>query len=306
MNLRGIDLNLLVILHALLEECHVSRAAKRLHLSQPATSAALERARHLFADPLLERHAGRMVLTPKAKALKDPLRLALENLGGLLGPEPPLPKLTRTINLFMADALCAGIGGRLYRELQQSAPGLALAFHPWTGSENAVAAIERGILDIALTVMPGTDSALIRCKHLAAETYSVVMREGHPAAADFTLERWLEYPHVIVSAHGHRHSHVDQALAAASLKREVGIVVPSFLLVPHILYTSDHIALLPTLCLGALNRDRVVTFEPPMKVDGFDLFLMWAARIQDDAATEHVVDTISRLTMKALEESRLF
>ena len=73
MNLRSIDLNLLVILDALLDEAHVSRAAAKLNLSQPATSSALDRCRHLFADPLLERGKGGMRLTPKAEALRDPL-----------------------------------------------------------------------------------------------------------------------------------------------------------------------------------------------------------------------------------------
>lgn len=305
MNLRGIDINLLVIVSTLLEECHVSRAAKRLHLSQPATSAALERARQLFGDPLLERRAGKMMLTPRAKALKEPLRAALDNLAAVLGPERPLPQLTRTINLFMADALCAVIGGRLFNELQQTAPGLALVFHPWTGSGSAVSDIEQGTLDIAVSVVPGKDRPGIRCRHLTRESYRVVMRRSHPAAHAFDLSRWLAYPHVIVSARGQRYTSVDRILEAASLKREIGVVVPNFLLVPHILYQSDHIALMPSLVMNTLERDRVADFDPPLEIEGFDLYLIWSSRLQDDAATKHVVETITRLTLDALQPSRL-
>ena len=74
MNLRAADLNLLVVLDALLDEAHVSRAAERVGLSQPAASSALERCRHLFGDPLLLRGRGRMRLTAKAQALRQPAR----------------------------------------------------------------------------------------------------------------------------------------------------------------------------------------------------------------------------------------
>ncbi|MDN0077593.1 LysR family transcriptional regulator [Crenobacter sp. SG2303] len=78
-NLRRIDLNLLVILEALLAERHISRSAERLHKSQPAVSHALGRLRHLFDDPLLMRGAQGMVPTPRALALVRPLIDCLPN-----------------------------------------------------------------------------------------------------------------------------------------------------------------------------------------------------------------------------------
>jgi DNA-binding transcriptional LysR family regulator len=75
MNFRGLDLSLLVILDALMDEAHVSRAADRLNLSQPAASSALQRCRHLFRDDLLGRGRGTMRLTPRAEALRAPCSL---------------------------------------------------------------------------------------------------------------------------------------------------------------------------------------------------------------------------------------
>lgn len=83
--LRRIDLNLLLTLHALLTEKHVTRAAQRLHKSQPAVSHALAQLRVQFEDPLLVRRGGKMVLTARAKALMQPLHDALTSLNGLLG-----------------------------------------------------------------------------------------------------------------------------------------------------------------------------------------------------------------------------
>ena len=104
MNLRSIDLNLLVILDALLDEAHVSRAAARLNLSQPATSSALDRCRHLFGDPLLERGKGGMRLTARAQALRDPLKNLLAGIAAVVdAPEDPLAAIRQTVRIITAD-----------------------------------------------------------------------------------------------------------------------------------------------------------------------------------------------------------
>ena len=71
MNLKSLDLNLLVALDALLREANVSRAAMRIGLSQPAASHALQRLRDLLGDPLLVRTGARMELTPRAEVLRQ-------------------------------------------------------------------------------------------------------------------------------------------------------------------------------------------------------------------------------------------
>ncbi|WP_328700184.1 LysR family transcriptional regulator [Brucella tritici] len=96
MNLRSLDLNLLVILDALLDEAHVSRAADRLNLTQPAVSNALQRCRVLFNDQLLERGRGTMRRTPKAEALRAPLKTLLAGVLDLVDPpEVPLRRCSR-------------------------------------------------------------------------------------------------------------------------------------------------------------------------------------------------------------------
>src|SRR6201988_2792571 len=87
MNLNSLDLNLLVALDALLRDASVSRAAMRLHLSQPATSHALQRLRDLIGDPLLVRNGTRMELTPRAQGLRAPLAQALDQVRSLFVPD---------------------------------------------------------------------------------------------------------------------------------------------------------------------------------------------------------------------------
>src|SRR5262245_8099059 len=134
MNLRAIDLNLLVVLDVLLAERHVTRAGQRLALSQPATSNALERLRQLFSDPLLERTPGGMRLTPRAEALRAPLREALAAAERVVGSAADLETLEQTVKLSIVDYGVDLLVAPLYAALAKSAPRITLAILPWIGA----------------------------------------------------------------------------------------------------------------------------------------------------------------------------
>ena len=203
MNLRGIDLNLLVVLDALLDESHVSRAAARVGLSQPAMSSALDRCRHLFDDPLLERADGAMRLSTKAEALREPLRCALAQVEIVLGiAEPTLAETQAEVRIVMADLLGAIIAGPLYRETAKVAPGVNLVLHPWGGGQAALTAAGKGTIDLIVSVLSDVDTRKFHVEPLRAERYLVAMRAGHPASMAFDLDRWLSWPHVVTSAGG--------------------------------------------------------------------------------------------------------
>ncbi len=292
MNLRAIDLNLLVVLDALLDEAHVSRAAERVGLSQPAASSALERCRHLFGDPLLLRGRGRMRLTAKAQALQQPLRDILAQVSVLLdAPEPDLKSLTQTVRVMTAELPPALVTGRVYEHLRRTAPVLTLAILPWQGAQATLEALAQGRADLAISVFPVIDPDFTR-RELLRERYVVAMRQGHPAAAGFDLDRWLAFPHVLVSGRGETHGPLDEALARLGRKRHIGLVVPSFLSVPPLLLASELIALLPSRTLPAEEADRFASFEPPVAVEGFPLHLAWHRRSERDAAVRHVADLI--------------
>jgi DNA-binding transcriptional LysR family regulator len=292
MNLRGVDLNLLVVLDALLEEAHVSRAAGRLGLSQPATSSALERCRQLFGDRLLERAAGGMRLTPKAEALRPRLKDALAGLVDVLAPpEVPLADIRQTVRLLMADSLAALLLGPLVAALSRSAPGLDLVVQPWQGAPAALEALTRGTLDLAASVFPAAGPD-IRREALLREDYVVAMRHDHPAVAGFDLDRWLSWPHLLVSGRGEVRGALDETLARHGRVRRVGLVVPSFLLVPPLLIGSDLIALLPRRALASGLREGLAVLEPPVAVDGFPVHLAWHRRREADSAVRHVAATL--------------
>src|SRR5271154_5043060 len=131
-NLRGIDLNLLVVFDALMAERHVTRAAQHNGLSQPAMSKALNRLRHLFDDRLFERRDGRMEPTPRALELAGPIHSALSDISrtltlrGVLDPQHVVATLRiATIDLHQTTLLPAVVA-----RLRHDAPGLDLQVLP--------------------------------------------------------------------------------------------------------------------------------------------------------------------------------
>ena len=294
-DLRSVDLNLLVILDVLLEEAHVSRAAVRLHLSQPATSSALERLRHLFGDRLLERGRGGMRLTPAAEALRLPLRDALGSIATLVRRgETDLATVRQTVRIVIADALAAMLLPALHARLVRTAPGVTLAVLPWRGGTEAVRQLTAGEVELVASVLPTLDSAF-RKVPLFNEHYVVAMRSDHPAAQAFCLQSWLHYPHVLVSGIGSATAGLDTALAARGLSRRVGVVVPGFVMVLPLLFESDLVALLPNRCVTPDVVARLATFVPPVPVDGFRLDLAWHMRRDGNLVVRHVADEMQTL-----------
>jgi len=292
MNLRAVDLNLLVILDALLDEAHVSRAAIRLSLSQPATSSALDRCRFLFKDRLLERHGSAMKLTPKAHALRSPLKDALSGLSRVVdAPIVDLKTVERTVRVAMADMPAARIVVGVHAQLRKTAPGITLVVLPWQSADNALRGLEHADIDLALSVIPPVGKDLRRTELLTAD-YVVAMRRGHPAAARFDLEAWITHPHVLVSSRGDTRGPLDEALLQHGLTRRVAVVVPSFLVALQLLDRSDCIAMLPRQSISAQQRSRLAIFEPPIAVEGFAMHIAWHARSDGDVAVGHVAQAI--------------
>lgn len=295
MNLRSIDLNLLVLLDALLDEAHVSRAAERVGLSQPAMSSGLERCRALFRDPLLERAGSRMRLTPKAESLRAPVKAVLAGVTQVIDPpDIPLAELRQTVRLVLSDYPATVIAGPLHKRLSVEAPGLDVIIEPWHGSAAALERLAVGGADLAVSVFPPA-GPLVHLETLFRERYLVLMRAGHPAAGDFDLESWLAYPHVLVSGRGESRSPVDDVLEARGRRRRVGLVVPGFRMVPPLVAQSDLIALVPSRCLMGRMEERFHVFEPPVAVESFPVQMAWHARREGDKAVQYVAQLVREL-----------
>ena len=180
-SLRAVDLNLLVILEALLSERHLSRAAERLHMSQPAVSHALARLRHLLGDPLLLRGKGGFQPTARALELARPLAEALQSVRSVLGGAVfEAATAQRVFRLAMSDYGAALILPALLRRLRVEAPGIDLAVS-YASRPAVIAGVQDGEIDLALGVFPQLPEH-VTSRNPVRGNIRVRARSGQPGA----------------------------------------------------------------------------------------------------------------------------
>ena len=284
-NIKKIDLNLLGVLDALLDERNVTRAAARLGYTQPTVSGMLTRLRDLFGDPLFVRTQRGLLATPRAQALAVPLKQLLDDSKRLVARDvfdPALAEATFSVasNDYMQQALLAP----LVKALRSEARLIRLALAPMI-IEGLSEALARGQIDLALTT-PQFAMSDLPSRLLYRDRYVVAVRRRHPLArgAAMTVERFCSYDHVLVSPTGGSfQGPTDDALARLKLRRKVRYSVSSFLLVPEILRMDDLIALVPSRLLRQNNKQLVV-LKPPVEVPGFDVIAVWHPRNDKDSA----------------------
>ena len=302
-NLRAIDLNLLTVLDALLEERSVTRAASRLGMSQPAVSRALARLRSLFGDALLVDGPGGYLLSERANEILPVLRRTLAGIGDMLDA-PAFDPATATgrLRLSTPDLYVAVIGPPLLAHIGREAPGLNLDI---VAPEPAIiGSLEEGTLDAVIGVIDDAPSGIKR-RGLFDDGYVTLLRAGHPASNHaLTLERFLELDHIAISVTGVGSSPVDNLLAASGRNRRVKVRVPNFLAAVEIAARSDLVMTLPeSLARMAAGMNRFVMRTPPADPGRFTLSMLWHARHQ--ASPRHVwlrnaiVDAAAQVDRKA-------
>ncbi|ARN83708.1 LysR family transcriptional regulator [Methylocystis bryophila] len=302
MDTKRIDLNLLVTLEALLATRNVTKAAARLHLSQPAVSAQLNRLRALFEDPLLvPAHRG-MTPTVKALELLDPLRQALDQLRGTMRNHKDFAPESAAFTLTIAcsDYLEAVIVGPLVLALRREAPRIRVAVRRLS-PQQLEPQLASGEIDLAIA-MPDGDAQHLRKRRLFDESYVLIGRRDHPKLkAAPTIEDYVRLEHVIVSRQGGGFTTpVDEALAALGHRRNVVLSAASFLFLPEIVATSDLVALAPRRLLQA-HRNRLTIIEPPWLSERFEVALLWHERSHAHAGSRWIRERIVRLAAEGKE-----
>jgi len=292
-NLRQIDLNLLLTLDVLLSEHNVTRAAQRLHLSQPSVSVHLAKLRDIFSDPLLLPGPRGMQPTARAEELREPLRLALQALERALGPAGSFDPAgaSNTWRIAAADYGESAILLPALPRLRAAAPGARLAVVPAVLSRLARQA-EQGEIDLALQTSADAPPSLRR-RALFTERYVLVARKGHPKLKRRpTLEQFCALEHAIVSPGGGSFTGVtDEALAAAGAARRVVLSVPHFLFLRSALASTDLVAMLPSRLLR--DAPELQQLEAPVTVQGYEMAMLWHERVHRDPAHKWLRDTIA-------------
>lgn len=283
-DLAGHDLNLLVALHALLRERHVSRAAAQVGVSQPAMSRALARLRETFDDPLLVRGKAGMQPTARALELYPQLEEILAEVRDLIRPAEFTPKLaTGTLRVAAPDLMVYMLIPGLMRSLAEQAPGLELEIVPWLPTWRE--GLELGEIDLCVG-LPSGGEPNIYARTLFESDWACVLRKGHPALrAKWTVERFAALTHVLVSLTGRGRGQLDDALAELGLSRRVALRVPFPVLTPLLVAETDLVLTTPRwLACKLADHVGLAIRRPPVSVPPVRVAMLWHERSHRDPA----------------------
>ena len=285
-NLLNVDLNLLKVLHALIEERNVTRAGKRIGRSQPAMSNALNRLRALFDDPLLVRGAGGLQLTNRAQALREPLTNILGSIEEWLVSDISFDPMTArgVYRIAAPDYISLPVVPPLMAHLSKTMPHMDL--HVITEDRGlALEALDSDRVDIALGSFEGVNPS-IRIKELFQEDFVCLVRKGHPILKNpFTIEALLSFPHLLVSATKARRGIFDDILDRLGQERRIAISVTHFLLAPYLLERSDMIGVFTRRVSETLRTTfRLEERGMPFEFASFEASMAWHARSDRDPA----------------------
>ena len=283
--LAGLDMNLLVVLDALLAERNATRAAERLGMTQSAVSRALARLRVFFGDPLFVRAPTGLVATPHAEALAPALRSALEQLGHVVDRAVTFEPATsaRRFTISAADLAESAVLPGLMQLLAAEAPGVDIQVR--APDDALLEQLEAGEIDLAVGIFHEAPAAFRR-QTLFRDGFACLVRADHPAVADrLTLDDYVALGHILVSPRSRDGGFVDRALAAHGKQRRVALLVPHFLVAPMVAATTDLVVTMPrSIAERVAGKHGLRVLEPPIELPGFAISQMWHERVHDDTA----------------------
>lgn len=300
MDLRRLDLNLLLVFEALHHERSVTRAAERMGVRQPAMSEALNRMRVAFDDPLFVRVGSGMQPTPRAEALAEGLLAALEGLRTTLGEGLAFraQAAERSFTIGSTDYTSAVLLPPLMARLRSEAPGVDLRVVGYE-KDAAPQMLERGEIDLALGVFPAPPDRLVRAP-LFEERFIGVARRGHPALEGEPLDAraYAALPHALVSVRRDTTGALDAELAASGLTRRIVLVTPHMAALSDVIAVTDLVAALPYRLAAALDA-RLIRFDLPIPSPTWRIDMLWSPTSRRDQACgwlrSLVVDVSRRL-----------
>jgi len=290
MNLHELDLNLIPVFHALIEQGSVSRAGDALGLTQSAVSHALRRLREYFDDPLFVRSGGRFVPTPKTTELAPRIAFIMERLHADLVPGASFdPAHTRrTFVLNMTDMAELVFLPRFLPAFRQRAPQATLRVVRLAPADIAQALEQRSV-DLAISSLPLTREGLFQ-QQLIEHPLVCMLSSRHRCvrAGSLTREAYAEAPHVGITPFGDDDI-FEWALQAKGLKRRFAMSTPSFLTLPMLVAGTDLLATVPAHMAEVFADWPGVRFlPPPVPLPPLPLRQTWHPRFQNDPGNQWI------------------
>lgn len=288
MELRDLDLNLLVIFQDLLTTGRVAGTAERLGLTQPAVSNALARLRRLLGDELFVRTSQGMKPTPYAQDLAEPVAYALGAIHDALNRSPLFdPARSRqNFTLAMTDIGEIYFLPVLMDHLARIAPHITISTVR-NHTINLRQEMEAGHVDLAVGLLPDLQAGFYQ-RLLLRQRYVCLFRRGHGLdRPGMALAEYQAADHIGVVAAGTGHGQIDDLLARLGIHRRIRLRVPHFTAIGHILAHTDMVATVPeVLALRSAEAFDLIWRPLPLDLPAIDIGLFWHAKYHRDAANQ--------------------
>jgi len=281
--LRKADINLMVVFETLMQERNVTRAAEKLFLGQPTISAALNRLRTLFNDPLFIRVGHRMEPTARAQEIIAHLSPALDAMSTALSLSTDFDPAssTMTFRIGLSDDVEFGLLPALLRAVRVEAPNIVIVVKHvdyWNISESLMSG------DITVGVCL-TRELPANAKRKLLRTMQPRVVRADKSTTPLTLDEYCSRPHVVVSHVANISGFADDWLSALGRKRHVVLSVPQYSTLPALMAGTDLLSNLPQYTASAMTGLGLLSDEPlPFITPTLDLSMVWLSVMDTDPA----------------------
>ena len=280
MNIALVDLNLLIVFDAVMREKHVTRAAKRIGMTQPAVSNALNRLRYIAKDDLFVRSSSGVIPTSRALELGPPIRQAINLVENAFDPSSFDPKnSTDAFNIAISNYTASILFPKLAECLEKEAPNINVRSKQ-LGDVDLLKELEAANIDFIIAGQQLEETENVVSQHLYDEDFVCVMRKGHPLAKKkkLSVKEFAQSKHLMVATTGKAFGFVDYLLEAKGLKRRVAMTVNQFLVAPSIIRRSNMILTVSKRVAEKFRLDRVKVFPLPLFAHPLSLKIVWHKR----------------------------
>lgn len=286
MDIKRLDLNLLLLLDGLLGSGNLSATARRLGISQPSASAGLAKLRHFFHDELFVRTGRGLRPTPFSQDIEKPVRSVIEQINQEILRQPVFePRDShREFALTMPDLGEVIFLPPIITKLHVEAPRVSMKCVNVPYAEVA-GALEDGTIDLAIGHFPDLLEPAVKSQLLFEDDMVCIARGGHPRVRPkMSVEEFLDLDHLVFDFQGRQESFVDWTLELG-LKRRALLQVPHFMSIPRLVASTDMISVVPrSLASSLAPQYKLQIVELPLTTASVSLKQFWHRRMNNEPA----------------------
>lgn len=293
----NLDLNLMVIFDAIMQEQSITAAAERLAMTQPSVSNAVSRMRHAWKDPLFVKQGRGIRPTPYANKLWRDISEPLDTIRCATVQQAfDAATLKRTFRIAVTDWMADLFWLPLRQLIEAEAPNVNIHAVPYT--VNGESLLLNADVDMVLDYFEGSSNK-VQSQKLFDNHFVCAMRQGHPLANhDLNMECFAAAEHLLLSLSGEASGGVDRLLQQEGLHRRIAMTVNHCYNIPRLLINTDMITTIPMpVIIESVDKGHLVVKKPPFDLAPGPISMTWHTRHQRDPETlwlrEKVLDVLN-------------